>query len=91
MKILQRLRELMEGVPVEMSAGHAGSGAAPLSREKFDVYQTDEVTSTLSPLFGYNEWEVLGQTGRRRIPDIHEELPPQGYPIGSDEEGFDPA
>lgn len=91
MKILQRLRELVEGGPIEMSKGYGGAGAAPLSREKFDVYQTDEAATTLANLFSYEDWEILGQSGRRRIPDIHEELPPQGYPIGSDEEGFDPA
>lgn len=89
MKLLHRLRELVEGGSVEASSGNAG--VAPLSREKFDVYQTDEVTASLSPIFSYDEWETLGQGGRRRIPDIHEELPPEGYSIGPDEEGFEPA
>jgi hypothetical protein len=90
MKLLHRLREFVEGRYIEASSGHAGSGVLSLEREKFDTYQTDEAASTLSPIFADEEWGVLGQGGRRRIPDIHEDLPPEGYSIGPDEEGLDP-
>lgn len=92
MKLLGRLRALVGIGAIEQPASdRGGSGAVPLDRERLETYQTDDCPFTLSPIFSGESWEPLEHGGRRRIPDIHEDLPPDGYSVSDDTDGLDAA
>ncbi|MDP1680232.1 MAG: hypothetical protein Q8L39_00460 [Burkholderiales bacterium] len=89
MKILERLRDLAEGLKIEPRNLDAAYEVIPLDFESIDYEDPYgfEVSGGL-PDSGFSRHTVDGL--RRRIPEVHEEIPPEGYAISDQNESFDP-
>lgn len=89
MKILERLRSLAEGLRIEPLITDATYEVVPLDFESIEYEDPDglDVSDPL-PDAGLPHHTVDGL--RRRIPDVHEEIPPEGYEISDQNESFDP-
>jgi hypothetical protein len=89
MKILERLRELAEGLRVEPRRPDAAYEVIPLDFESIE-YEDPYGFEVSDPLLdsGLSRHTVDGL--RRRIPEVHEDIPPEGYAISDQNESFDP-
>jgi len=89
MKILERLRDLAEGLRIEPLNTDATYEVVPLDYESIEYEGTDgfEVSDSL-PDPGFSCHTVDGF--RRRIPEVHEEVPPESYVISDQAESYDP-
>lgn len=89
MKILERLRSLAGAYPIEPQSIDPGHEVTPLDLEPNDyeasynlIEEAEEEFDTGLPshtLDGY----------RRRIPDVHEEIPPESYELSDATENLD--
>jgi hypothetical protein len=89
MKILERLRDLAEELRIEPRNLDATYEVTPLDFESID-YEDPYGLEVSDPLpdSGLSRHTVDGL--RRRIPEVHEEIPPEGYSISDQNESFDP-
>lgn len=89
MKILERLRDLAEGLRIEPRNLDATYEVIPLDFESID-YEDPYGLEVSDPLpdSGLSCHTLDGL--RRRIPEVHEEIPPEGYVISDQNESFDP-
>lgn len=88
MKILERLRGLAEGLKIEPQNADANYEVTPLDFESIeyeDPYGLEGIDAL--PDSGFSRLTV---GLRRRIPEVHEDIPPQGYEISDQNESFDP-
>ena len=85
MKILERLRDLAEELKIEPTNFEPNSRMGQLDYDSIEYENPD----SLDPLpdFGFSRHTVDGL--RRRLPDVHEEIPPEGYEISDQNESFD--
>jgi len=79
MKILERLRGLVDELKIEPGNSYPN----PLSSIDYDSMEYEDPVS-----LDLSRHTVDGL--RRRIPDVHEEIPPEGYEISDQNESFDP-
>ena len=79
MKILERLRGLADEVKIEPRNSYPNS----LSLIDYDLMEYEYPVS-----LDLSRHTVDGL--RRRIADVHEEIPPEGYEISDQNESFDP-
>ena len=79
MKILERLRGLADEVKIEPRNSYPNS----LSLIDYDLMEYEDPVS-----LDLSRHTVDGL--RRRIADVHEEIPPEGYEISDQIESFDP-
>lgn len=89
MKILERLRDLAEELRIEPRNLDAAYEVTPLDFESIE-YEDPDAQELSDPLpdSGLSRHTVDGL--RRRIPEVHEEIPPEGYAISDQAESFDP-
>lgn len=88
MKILERLRDLAHERSVEPSDVQAGYEVASLDYESIEYASVDEaIVGDPLPSASFSRHTVSGL--RRRIPDVHEDIPPDGYEISEQSESFE--
>lgn len=90
MKILERLRSLASTFPIEPQSIEPGYEVTPLDMEPIDYEETygfaDEGTAAEFDI-GLHSHTIDGF--RRRIPDVHEEIPPESHEFSDATENLD--
>ena len=82
MKILERLRGLASDFPIEKQSVEPGWGVTPLDQELVDydaVYGLADDGAAEEIDAGFLSHTIDGL--RRRLPDVHEEIPPESYEL----------
>lgn len=87
MKILERLRDLPDGLRIERQH----TSAYEISALEYEsIEYEDPYSEGRDPLRDACLSNHAVDGLRRRIPDVHEEIPPEGYVISDQHENFDP-
>lgn len=89
MKILERLRSLAGAFPIEPQSIDPGYEVTPLDLEPIDYEESYGLIDEAADEFdaGLPGHTIDGY--RRRIPDVHEEIPPESYELSDATEILD--